>query len=179
MSTALVAELRSEDALRAAIERVREVGYRGPLDAFTPYPIEGIEDALGLKRPLITALLVPVAIVAGFFGYLLQRWCNAIAYAIDVGGHPDESAPTFIIIMFETMVLATAFAALGLFFLASQLPLLHQPLFQVDGFESATLDGFWLGIDATHPTFDHDGLVRELREMGATRFGTVTQPGVP
>jgi hypothetical protein len=178
MTTAMLTELPSENALRKAIERVRVLGYGGAMDAFTPYAIDGIDEMLGLRRPPVTAMLVPVFVTGGFFGYLVQRWCNAIAYAIDVGGRPNVAAPAFVIISFETAVLWTSFAAFFMLCYWCRIPKLHQPIFRVEGFQRASLDRFWLAMDTTHPSFDRDRLVRELEALGADRFAEVTQEGV-
>ncbi len=178
MHEALLVELPSEHSLRRSIERVRELGYHGALETFTPFPVAGIESQLSLRRPRLNWVLVPAVFVGFAFGYLIQRWCNVQAYAIDVGGRPDLATPSFVIITWVTGVLVGYFVALALFFVASGLPRLHQKIFELDGFERATLDRFWLALDAEHATFDRDAIARALRELGAEQIATIDAEGV-
>jgi hypothetical protein len=112
--------------------------------------------------------MLGAGLFGGGFAYLLQRWCNAGDFPINVGGRPLDSAPAFIPIAFETTVL---FAALAGFFVTlgfSGLPRLYHPLFEVPGFERTTVDRYWLGIDDADPRFE-EGLCDDLGRLGALR----------
>jgi hypothetical protein len=103
-------------------------------------------------------------------GYLIQFWTKAIDYPINVGGRPDDSAPAFIPITFETAIL---FGALSTFFgllWLCRLPRLWHPVFEVEGFERTTTDRFWLCVDRTDPCFSADSLMRKLEDLGALRI---------
>jgi hypothetical protein len=164
----LVAEFETPDAVAHAIGELRRRGYR-EIDAFTPYPVKAIDRALGGGRSPINWLVLPVWLTAATGAYLVQWYCNAYSYPLDVGGRPPNSLPAFVPITFEMGVLAAALAALVLFFALAGLPALYHPVFTADGFERASHDRFFLGIDASDPTFDERDLVSELTRLGAAK----------
>jgi hypothetical protein len=166
MRTGLVAEFLTPDALLAAARALRKKGYTD-LDAFTPYPIHGMDEALALPRSRINWLTLPCALFGLVGAYLIQWWCNGYDYPLDVGGRPPHSAPAFVPITFEMMVLFGGLGAMTLFFVLSKLPELYAPIFDVDGFERASIDAFFLGIDERDPMFDRVRAELELRELGA------------
>ena len=106
---------------------LRGRGYRR-LDAFTPYPVKGLEGAIGLTRSPLGKMLFPVAMVSAALGYLIQLWCNAWDYPINVGGRPLNSVPASIPITFETGVLLSSLTGVFLFLLLTGLPRLHAPV---------------------------------------------------
>src|SRR6185437_15937247 len=97
--------------LIAALVGLRERGYRR-LDAFSPYPVNGAEEAAGMQRSLLDWIVFPIAFAGAGAAYLLQWFCNAYDYPLNVGGRPPHSAPAFIPITFEMGVLAAAFAGM-------------------------------------------------------------------
>src|SRR5262249_10929689 len=136
MKHALLAEFEAPEPMLRAIYRLRELGCR-ELDAFTPYPIHGIDQALGQKRSPINWLVLPFWVTAAAGAYALQWFCNAYDYPLNVGGRPLHSAPAFIPITFEMGVLGASLGGVLLLFLLAGLPELYHPVFTVDGFESA------------------------------------------
>jgi hypothetical protein len=168
MRTGLVAEFGTSEELLRAIADLRALGYTR-LDAFTPYPIKGAAEALGLPRSRLNWLVFVFGIGGAGLAYLLQWFCNAYDYPLNVGGRPLHSAPTFIPIAFEMGVLCAAVSGIVLFFIAAGLPELYSPVFDVEGFERASLDRFWLGVDERDPAFDSEALTRALAESGAIR----------
>jgi hypothetical protein len=173
MHRGLLAEFETPEAMLRAIEELRRRGYR-QLDAFTPYPVHGAERALGLRRSPINWMLLPIAIAGTGAGYLIQWYCNAYDYPLDVGGRPPHSAPAFVPITFETTVLTTALAGFVLFLVLTRLPELWSPVFDVQGFERASIDRFWIGIDARDPSLVRSVGERDLISLGAL---TVTWAG--
>src|SRR5215831_7981802 len=110
----LLAEFDQPTALVQAVVRAREAGYRR-LDAFTPFPIEELTEALEFRRTRMPLVIFLGGVVGCVSGYLLQWYCNAFDYPINVGGRPLNSWPAFIPVMFELTVLIAALAAvLGL-----------------------------------------------------------------
>jgi hypothetical protein len=170
MHTGVLAEFRTPEEMLRAIAALRERGYR-LLDAFSPFPVHGEEQALGLSRSRINWMIFPIAAAGAGFGYLVQWFCNAYDYPLDVGGRPPNSAPTFIPITFETAVLTASIAGVVLLLILCRLPLLYTPLFDVEGFERASVDTsvdtFWVGVDDGDPQFDEVELGRTLRDLGA------------
>jgi hypothetical protein len=164
----VVAELDSPEALVDALGALRARGYRR-LDAYVPYPVHGLDEALALPRSRLDG----VAWVAGAFGaafaFWLQWLVNHRLYDLDIGGRPSFAIPTFIIVTFETFVLFGGVTAFLSFAWVCRLPRLAHPLFDVDGFASASIDRFWLGVSADDPAFDAERLLATLRELGARR----------
>jgi len=163
-----MAEFDAPEPLARALVELRRRGYRR-VDAFTPYPLKAIDDALGLERSPISWLLLPIWTVAAAGAYLVQWWCNAYDYPIDVGGRPPHSPPAFIPITFEMGILGAALGAILLFLVLAGLPELYHPVFSMEGFERASDDRFFLGVDARDPAFDASELIKELSKLGALR----------
>ncbi|HSN97023.1 MAG TPA: DUF3341 domain-containing protein [Candidatus Nanopelagicales bacterium] len=181
MKKGLLAEFETPEALLGAIEELRRRGYRD-LDAFTPYPVHGLEQKLGLQRSRLTWLVFPFALAGATLGYCIQWYLNARNYPLNVGGRPPHSAPAFIPVTFEMTVLTSALVGLLVFFILCRLPELYNPIFDVEGFERASQDRFWLGIDARDPALVRGRAERELHEIGALRVAWTAggePPGMP
>ena len=166
MRTGILAEFRTPEELIRAIVELRARRYKR-LDAFTPYPMKAVLDALGLPRSKLNWLVFASGIAGAGLAYLIQWYANAYDYPLDVGGRPLHSAPSFIPITFEMGVLSAAVAGIVSFFIVARLPELYSPLFDVEGFERASIDRFWLGVDQRDPAFDPEALSRILTELGA------------
>lgn len=171
----LLAELGTAAQLAEATRRMTKLGYRD-LDAFSPYPIEAVEEALQLRRSPIALLMFGGGVLGAVLGYGLQWWTNGVDYPLNVGGFPAHSPPAFIPPTFETMVLFAALAGFfGLFHLIG-LPRLWHPVFEVDGFERATVDRFFLWVDAADARFDEVRTLEELAAAMPIRVEHVRQP---
>lgn len=171
MRAGLAAEFVSANDLLIAVQKLWEHGYR-QLDAFTPHPVEGLEEALYLGRSRLNWIVFPLAMGGAIFAFWLQWYCNAWSYPIDVGGRPPFGWITDIPITFETGVLAASMTAFVAFFWTVGLPRLSHPLFEVDGFERASIDRFWLAIDADDPELEVPRTSLELRNLAAVRVST-------
>src|SRR4030081_3175619 len=100
----LLAEFASADKLLGAVDRLRALGY-ARLEAFTPYPIPDLDEKLQIRRSRAPWAVLASAITGGAFAYLVQWWCTVIDFPLAVGGRPIHSAPAFIPIVFETVIL--------------------------------------------------------------------------
>ena len=152
----LMAEFENPSALVAAAERARLAGYR-KMDAYSPFPIEELHDALGLqpnRLPLITLL---GGIFGGIGGYGLEYWTQVIAWPMNIGGRPFHSWPQFIPVTFETTVLGAALTAFVGMWALNKLPQPYHPVFNVPEFARASTDRFFLCIEAADPRFDRSG----------------------
>jgi hypothetical protein len=161
----LLAEFGKADALLAAAKMARDAGYRR-LDAFSPYPIEGMADALSIKDHRIGWL----SFAGGAFGIALalavQLFVN-LNYPIDVGGRPLIALPAFFVVDFELMILfAVLLPILGMLVL-NRLPKLHHPLFGTARFSLASDDRFFLYILASDAKFDAEATRGFLGSLGA------------
>ena len=167
-SAGVLAEYGSAEALLSAVRKMRELGYVR-LDAYTPYPIKGIDEALALPRSIVAPVVLLGALCGGSGAYFLQWWMNAYNYPINVGGRPPHSALAFVPITFEMSVLFAGITAFVLVCALGRLPTLHHPIFEVEGFERATIDRFWLGVDISDPRYDRVRTIAELNQTAALR----------
>src|ERR671925_619037 len=161
----LMAEFDSPADLLDAAQRAYEEGYRR-MDAYTPFPVHGLPEALGFHRTRLPLLVLLGGIAGCIGGYSLQYWVSAIDYPLNVGGRPLNSWPSFIPVTFElTILLAALSAGLGLLAL-NGLPMPYHPGFNVERFQLATRNRFFLCIEARDPKFDHDQTRRFLESIG-------------
>jgi len=156
MRVAIAAEYDSAHALVRAAGMLRDRGYVR-VDAYTPYPLPELEDRLGIRRTRLPRSVFVAGLLGACVGYGIQWYCNAWSYPIRVGGRPLDALPAFIPITFETTVLFAALATFVGFFVASRLPEPWNPLFELPGFDRATVDRFWLAIDGRDPRYDPEG----------------------
>jgi hypothetical protein len=179
LRSGVLAEFDSPDALVRAVDHLLAHGYTR-LDTFTPFAIKDIEEKITAKSP-VPAIMLAAGLFGAIFGYVVQWWCNAIDFPINVGGRPLNSAPAFIPIAFESAVLFSSVTGFIAMLALSKLPALWSPVFEVPGFERASIDTFWVGIDRTDPQFD-SSITDELTTLGAMRVAQIPPPdsgGVP
>ncbi len=169
---ALMAEFASGPALLDGIRALRDLGV-SRFDAFTPYEVAGLEPLLGVRRSRLTWIALVIGLGFGGAAYLLQWWINVIDYPLDIGGRPYHSAPSFIPITFEMTVLFAAAAALISALVLGGLPRLWHPVFEIAGFERATIDRFWLAVARDSVVqasgLDRDRAMAALEAAGALR----------
>jgi hypothetical protein len=163
-----LAELPSAEALYRACERLRDAGYTD-WDAHSPYPVHGLERAMGLKRSLVPLLVLALGLGGAAGGMLLQWWVSVEAYPLVISGKPFFSWPAFVPIMFECGVLGGAAGAFFGFLAFARLPRHHHPLFASKAFERVTDDAFFVSVAASDPEWDRMATVRLLHDIGASR----------
>jgi hypothetical protein len=165
---AMMAEFASGETLLEALRALARHGVTR-IDTFTPYEVHGLEAQLGVRRSRLGWIALVVGLAAGGGAYLLQWWINVVDYPLDIGGRPYHSAPAFLPITFEMTVLFASAAALVSAIVLGGLPRLWHPVFEVDGFERATIDRFWLAIDAGDPALERAPVATALEAAGALR----------
>lgn len=149
----LLAEFGDERALVEAVRRIRAAGYV-EVDAYTPYPVEGLAEELGFHTTRVPLVVLAGGIMGAGSGYFLQYWLNVLDYPINVGGRPLNSIPSWIIVTFELTILVGAlFAVLGMLAL-NGLPRPNHPVFSVPEFALASTNRFFLAAEAKDPRFD-------------------------
>jgi hypothetical protein len=153
MRLGMAAEYADERALLRAAAALRGRGYRR-LDAFVPTEVEGLDEALAIPRSRIPRVTFAAGVLGAASGYLVQWYCNAVSYPIDVGGRPIHSALAFVPITFEMMVLFASVATTVALFATCRLPELWAPMNEVPGFERATIDRYWLTVDRRDAAFE-------------------------
>ncbi len=168
----VLGEFESGGALLEASRALREAGALG-VDLFSPYPLEGADEALGLGRSRVPLWTLLGGLLGASSGYLMQVFCNAWDFPINVGGRPPHAAPSFVPITFELGVLFAAFAAVGSLFAYCRFPSPYHPAQKHAAFRSATVDGFWLGIEAPEGASQADALHRRLIALGAKNLCVV------
>jgi hypothetical protein len=149
----VMAEFDNPTALVNAARAAREKGFR-KLDAYTPFPIEELSEALHLHKNKLPLIVLIGGLMGGTLGYLLQYYVTVYHFPINVAGRPLHSWPSYIVITFEmTILLASLSAVLGLLALCG-LPMPYHPTFNVPRFALASRNRFFLCIEATDPLFD-------------------------
>jgi hypothetical protein len=172
MKSYVLGEFAGEAALVTAARLLREQGETG-LDAHSPVPVHGIEEALGLRRSVVPLIALSGALVGTASGIAMQWWMNAVDYPINVGGRAMISPLTWIPIAFETTVAVAALSiVLGLFALGG-LPRLHHPVFEVEGFRTASVDGFWLSAEVEPARAE--AVAESFRKLGAKNVARVDE----
>jgi hypothetical protein len=159
-----MAELAGPSELVAAAQRVRAAGYER-IDAYSPFPVEGLDDALGARSKGVALATLLGGLVGGGGGYFMQWYSAVVDYPLDVGGRPLHSAPSFVPITFELTILAAAFSAVLAMLALNGLPRPHHPVFAVPAFRRASCDRFFLCIDADDPCFDAETTRRLLEQV--------------
>ena len=164
----MMAEFATPHDLIAAAEAARSAGYRR-MDAFTPFPIERLSEALGHRPSRVPMLVLIGGIVGALAGYGLQYWISAVTYPINVGGRPYNSWPAFIPVTFEvTILVAGIFTVFGMLAL-NGLPTPYHPVFNVARFALASRDRYFLCIESKDPKFDEAAtraFLADLRPSG-------------
>jgi hypothetical protein len=161
----LLAEFDNPTDLVAAARNAHAAGYR-KMDAYTPFPIEELNDALGLGETWMAPLVLVGGLLGAVLGYSLQYYISVFDYPLNIGGRPLHSWPAFVPVTFElTILTAGLFAVLGMLAL-NGLPMPHHPLFNAPRFALASRDRFFLCIEAADPQFSRDDTWRFLDRMG-------------
>jgi hypothetical protein len=169
----IMAEFATAEAVIAAARRLRLNGFLR-IDAYTPFPVPGLDETLRPgRRPWIPILILLGAAVGAGYSYFLQYWAAVLSYPINVGGRPHHSWPAFIVSSFEVTVLFGVLTAFFAFLLFCRLPLLHHPVFNAPDFDRASQDRFFLCVEASDRRFDVERLSDLFRRLDARRVSLV------
>lgn len=168
----ILGEFRNPKELYDVAKLVNTSGY-SKFDTFSPFPIHGIDKAMGLKKSKLGLIIIAHGLV-GFFGALaMMYFMSVVDYPLNISGKPFFNAPAWVPIVFELTVLLSAFGTVfGMFFL-NGLPRFNNPLFNVDRFKKATDDGFFICIEADDSLFDTNKVKQLLKDAGATHIEEV------
>ncbi|MFZ3238115.1 MAG: DUF3341 domain-containing protein [Stellaceae bacterium] len=175
-SFGIIGVFATPEAVKDAARHLRSLGFRA-VEAYTPYPVEGLDQLLRPGRQM----MLPLAMFAGAlfgaaWGYFIQYWDEALNYPINVGGRPHNSWPAFIVGTFEFMLLCAIAAGLFALLASCRLPRLYHPLFNVVEFDRASVDRFVLCVEARDPSFETAHLRRIFERFGAERVAEVPGP---
>jgi hypothetical protein len=148
----MLAEFPTADALCAAVRAARADGYE-EVEAYSPFAIDGLGEQTGLRRNHVALVTLLGGVVGGAGTYFLQWYSAVIDYPLNIGGRPLHSWPSFIPATFEITILGAAVAAVFGMLLMNGLPRLHHPLFEIEEFELASRNRFFLCLPARDSVF--------------------------
>jgi hypothetical protein len=169
----IVGEFDVPEHAIAAARQLRDTGF-SRLDAYSPYPVEALEEAILPRRgSLIPSVVFLGAVLGAALGYCVQYYAAAVSYPLNIGGRPLDSWPAFIVSGFEITVLFALTAGFVVFLAASRLPLFYHPIFRLDAFGRASQDRFFLCIEARDPRFHEERVHAILARHGAAYIGEV------
>ena len=170
----ILAEFDSPKSLIKAAENIRDKGYLH-FDVYTPFPVHGMDDAMGMSPsnlPWIVLVCGGIGLLAGFG---LQTWVATTAYPLIISGKPLFSYQAFVPVIFELMVLFSAFATVFGMFALNKLPQHYHPLFKVSSFSSATSHGFFMMIESSDNLFKQEQVQNELSSLGGYNIECVEE----
>ncbi len=162
----ILGEFATPADLYQACERVRDEGFTR-WDAHTPFPVHGLEKAMGLRRSPLPWIVLVMGLMGVGLGFALQVWVHSVAYPLVISGKPFFAWPAFVPVAFEVGVLFAALGAVFGMFGLNGLPMHHHPLFQSTVFERATDDAFFISIESWDPRFDSSATGKLLESLGA------------
>lgn len=172
----LLAEFSDPGALYDAVHALRERGYTR-LDTFSPFPIHGMDRAMGLPVSKLGFLVFGGGVTGAILGYLLQWWTSDVDYAINISNKPLFAWESSIPIMFELTILLSALTAVGGMLALNGLPRPYNPLFHSDRFGRVTDDAFFLHVAEADGKFGRDATAADLRGLGALHVEYVDHDG--
>jgi len=162
----VMGEFLSPEQILAAAKQARQEGYRH-VTAYTPFPVEGLAEAMGIRWTAVPLVTLLGGIAGGLTGFGLQYWVAVITYPLNIGGRPLNSWPAFIPVTFELTVLGAAiFAVVGMLAM-NRLPQPYHPIFGVARFEHASTDRFFLCIEARDAKFHIVEAAKFMQKAGA------------
>ena len=162
----VMGEFGTPEELIHAVEKIREAGYRR-VNAYSPFPVEGLSEALGLKRNMVPLICLIGGLTGGLGGFFFQYWAAVITYPLNVGGRPLNSWPAFIPVTFELTILGAALSAVLGMLALNKLPQPNHPVFNAPRFGLASKDRFFLCIARDDPKFDRVQAAKFLESLKA------------
>ena len=158
----IMAEFDSVHTLLAAANRTREAGYKR-IDAYSPFPIEGLAEAIGFHRDEVPLVVLIGGIIGGLTGYLMQYWISVVNYPVNVGGKPYHSWPSFIIVTFEMTILFAGISAVSACWPSTACPCPTIPCSMYRPSVRLQDNKFFLLVSSADPKFDA-ARTREFRK---------------
>ena len=175
MKTSLLIEFDGPEPLAQAARLLRERGH-ADLDAYAPYSTEIVREALGHGRSRLPVAVFVAGLAGAVGAYGLEWYTTAYQYPLDVGGRPPHMPLAYVPISFEMGVLVASLTAFTGVLVLGKLVKLWDPVFEIPGFESASVDRFWLRVDAPSGALDADGVRTALAHLGPLRHVLLEEP---
>ena len=168
-SYGILARFDSPKSLMHAAEKVRDKGFE-KFDCHSPFPIHGMDEAMGLKRSKLGYLIGFMGMSGALFGFGLQSWIHSIEYPMNISGKPFFAYPAYAIITFELMVLfSTIGAVFGMMFF-NRIPRFHHPVFYSEKFSDVSSDAFYVSIEVDDPKYEESFVIDFLKDIGGTEI---------
>ena len=168
----LMAEFDTPQELLDGALAAHKAGYK-KIDAFSPFPIEGLAEAIGFHKNMVPFVTLVGGIIGGLSGYLLQYYVHVISYPMNVGGRPFHSWPACIIVTFEMTILFGGLSAVFGMLALNGLPMPYHPVFNVPEFAKATDNKFFLVVFASDPNYDESDTRAFLKGLGPRAISEV------
>lgn len=162
----ILAQFESPKSLYEACTKMRDLGFQ-KWDAYSPFPVHGLDKAMGLKQSLLPWLVAAASLFCGVGGFLTWSWMNAVDYKYVIAGKPFFSWPAYFLPGFECAVLSAAIMCLIGMLALNKLPQWYHPLFSCPQFKKATDDGFFIFIESKDPLFHKEKSREFLINLGA------------
>ena len=169
----LLASFEDPAKLLEAARKIRAAGYT-KYDCHSPFPIHGMDDAMGLKRSPLGYIVFAVAVVALLGGFALEWWTSTVDYRLVISGKPFFSYQAYGPVAFALMVLASAFVSLLGMLALNKLPMFFHPLFSSKNFENVMDDGFFVSIESADDKYDPEGTKNFLSGIGANNVEVIS-----
>ncbi|RYG46249.1 DUF3341 domain-containing protein [bacterium] len=163
---ATVAEFETPEDLIEAADAARLAGFK-KMDAYTPFPIHGLSDAIGFKSNAVPFLVFWGGLTGALVGYGLQYYVHVLDYPMNVGGKPLNSIPSMIPITYECTILFAGLTAFFSMIALNRLPKLYHSIFNTPNFDRASNDRFFLAIEAADPNYESGKVHDFLAQRGA------------
>ena len=161
-----LAEFDSAKSLLHAAQEVRDAGYTN-FDVYSPFPIHGMDDAMGLRPTIMGWLVLGGGITGLTVGFGIQTWVSIFGYKLVISGKPFFSYQAFIPVTFELMVLLASFGAVFGMFALNKLPEWYHSLLKDDEFKKVTSHGFFLAIETKDPNYNTKSVESILSKAGS------------
>lgn len=161
----IIAEFDNPAELFKAAEKMRDHGFKD-FDCHSPFPIHGMDKAMGEKRSNLGWFVAPVALIMLSFGFLFEGWSSTIAYPLVIAGKPLFSYQAYGAVAFALMVLFSALSSLVGMLALNKLPRFHHPVFYSDNFAKVTDDGFFVSIEDSDHKFNSEENKKFLESIG-------------
>ena len=179
MSKAALSVLGLFDTSQQLMDAIPAVKARalGRLEAYSPYPIHGIDKALGLRKSPVGGMVFVLGLIGAISAIVFELWAEGIDYPVLTGGKPLFSWQAFIPIMFEVTVLFACFTSgLGMLLLLNRLPAFRHPMLRSKSMPLITRDKFALAVEADAEALDVDAVSSALRDAGANSIEVIERP---
>jgi hypothetical protein len=170
----IMAEFAEPEQLLAAARAAYQAGYR-KMDAYSPYAVEGVAEAIGFRKTRVPLVVLLGGICGAFTAYAMQWYSAAVSYPLNVGGRPLHSWPAFVPITFELTVLFAAIAGVVGMLAMNGLPKLYHPVFNAPEFKLASQTRFFLCIEADDRMFRAKGVREFLLSLGPEKVMEVEE----